>query len=149
MSASNALMSVIARVQEVADEIDHEYGRLDILINNAAGQFDFAVTALSADLLFGAWHMAQALAPLLKKASIPGWSMSAAAQAPLARRAAGSRPVSPAHRRTAQRLPARRSPRRHSSELATLCAASYGLVQVLHTRQLINGFLAGLALGAG
>lgn len=38
------------RVQEVADEIEREYGRLDILINNAAGQFDFAVTALSADL---------------------------------------------------------------------------------------------------
>ncbi len=69
------------RVQEVADEIEREYGRLDILINNAAGQFDFAITALAADLdavravfeinLFGAWHMAQVLVPLLKKSQHP------------------------------------------------------------------------------
>lgn len=70
-----------ACVQEVADEIERDYGRLDVLINNAAGQFDFAVTALAADLavvravfeinLFGPWRLAQACVPLLRKSQHP------------------------------------------------------------------------------
>jgi NAD(P)-dependent dehydrogenase (short-subunit alcohol dehydrogenase family) len=70
-----------AGVRALAEELDREYGRLDVLVNNAAGQFDFAVTALAADLdaaravfevnLFGAWRVAQACAPLLRKSQHP------------------------------------------------------------------------------
>lgn len=64
-------------MRALAELVERDYGRLDVLINNAAGQFDYTAHVLSANLddvrevfeinLLGAWRMAQAFAPLLKK----------------------------------------------------------------------------------
>ena len=64
-------------VQQLAAEIEHEFGRLDVLINNAATNFAYPDLTLNSDLhqvrntletnLFGAWRMAKAFVPLLKK----------------------------------------------------------------------------------
>lgn len=64
-------------VAKLASEITNKYGKLDVLINNAAHQLDFGGQPLSTDLnyskevldtnLFGAWRMAKAFVPLLKK----------------------------------------------------------------------------------
>jgi NAD(P)-dependent dehydrogenase (short-subunit alcohol dehydrogenase family) len=61
----------------LVQRIDTEFGRLDILVNNAAGYADWAETASTADLqaahtlletnLFGAWRVTQALLPLIRK----------------------------------------------------------------------------------
>lgn len=66
-------------VQALATEVDQEFGRLDVLVNNAAGQFDYETQLLSANLaevqeafainLFGTWRMAQAFVPLLRKSA--------------------------------------------------------------------------------
>lgn len=68
-----------ASVQQVAAEIEAEYGRLDILVNNAAAYVDWMETASTANLstvhnvletnLFGAWRTTQALLPLLQKSA--------------------------------------------------------------------------------
>jgi len=68
-------------VKRLAFEIDGEFGRLDILINNAAGISPFGELAETADLgkahevmdvtLFGAWRLTQAMAPLLRKSLHP------------------------------------------------------------------------------
>jgi NAD(P)-dependent dehydrogenase (short-subunit alcohol dehydrogenase family) len=82
---TNEGLNVIARTVDVADDasvrelaasMDQEFGRLDILVNNAAGYVDWSETATTADLkathdlletnLFGGWRMAQAFLPLLK-----------------------------------------------------------------------------------
>lgn len=65
----------------LAGHIDQTYGRLDILINNAAATGAYGETATTADLavarqtlettLFGAWRVTQALLPLLHKSSRP------------------------------------------------------------------------------
>ena len=62
----------------VAREIDQEYGRIDVLVNNAGVHYDDDETALTADWrvvreafevnFFGAWRMAQAIAPLMRTA---------------------------------------------------------------------------------
>lgn len=66
-----------ASVGKLATEITNNYGKLDVLVNNAAHQLDFGGQPLSTDLnfakqaldtnLFGAWRMAKAFVPLLKK----------------------------------------------------------------------------------
>lgn len=66
-----------ASVQEAAEQVDKEYGKLDILVNNAAAYADWSETASSADLmhtqevmntnLFGVWRTVQAFLPLLQK----------------------------------------------------------------------------------
>ncbi|MEO8611187.1 MAG: SDR family oxidoreductase [Chloroflexota bacterium] len=79
-------LNVIAKTVDVADddsihrlaaEIEAEFGRLDILVNNAAAYVDWMETASKADLnavqtvletnLFGAWRMCQTFLPLLRK----------------------------------------------------------------------------------
>ena len=81
-----ALDNVIAAQLDVSDEasiaalrdrIESEFGRLDILVNNAAIHYDNWQKAVTADLnvvqealvtnLYGPWRLTQALLPLLKK----------------------------------------------------------------------------------
>ncbi len=57
--------------------IENEWGRLDVLVNNASINFDYQQTTVNAELndvrrtletnLFGAWRMCQALLPLIRK----------------------------------------------------------------------------------
>jgi len=82
--------SVIARQLDVTDLnsihnlrawIEAEYGHLDVLVNNAAINYDTYQKAISADLdnvretletnIFGAWQMTQAFLPLLRKSPHP------------------------------------------------------------------------------
>jgi NAD(P)-dependent dehydrogenase (short-subunit alcohol dehydrogenase family) len=56
-------------------------GRLDVLVNNAAGYVDWTETATAADLgsargvletnLFGTWHLTRALLPMLRRSPAP------------------------------------------------------------------------------
>lgn len=62
-------------VRGAASRIEQDYGRLDVLVNNAAAYADWSETASGADLshtqavldtnLFGAWRTVQAFLPLL------------------------------------------------------------------------------------
>lgn len=64
-------------VKALADAIDREYGKLDVLINNASGSAPFGEQAASADLttahsvlettLFGTWRMCEVMLPLIRK----------------------------------------------------------------------------------
>ena len=64
-------------VQQLATALDGEFGRLNVLVNNAAGYVDWSETPSSADLatvagiletnLLGAWRVTQAFLPLLRK----------------------------------------------------------------------------------
>lgn len=66
-----------ASVRTLVEQVEAEFGQLDILVNNAAGYVDWMETASTADLdtvhtlletnLFGAWRMTQAFLPLLHK----------------------------------------------------------------------------------
>lgn len=70
-----------ASVAPAVSEFERQFGRLDILINNAAAYVDWGEMVTGADLnearrvletnLFGAWRMTQALLPLLLKSSSP------------------------------------------------------------------------------
>ena len=70
-----------ASIRGLRDEIEAEYERLDVLVNNAAIHYDHWQKALQADFnvvseaintnLFGPWRMAKAFAPLLKKSAQP------------------------------------------------------------------------------
>lgn len=86
-----------ASISALRDHIDKDYGRLDILVNNAAIHYDHWQNALTADMtvvqealvtnLYGPWRMAQAFLPLLKKsgrARIVNVSSGAASLADLA-----------------------------------------------------------------
>lgn len=64
-------------VQAAAEQIEQDYGKLDVLVNNAAAYADWSETASGAELthsqavmntnLFGAWRTVQAFLPLLEK----------------------------------------------------------------------------------
>ncbi|WP_298223631.1 SDR family NAD(P)-dependent oxidoreductase [Flavobacterium sp.] len=64
-------------VQQLAHEIEKQFGKLDVLINNAGAFFDQGNDPLSADIQFikdafdtnllGAWRMIKAFEPLLQK----------------------------------------------------------------------------------
>jgi NAD(P)-dependent dehydrogenase (short-subunit alcohol dehydrogenase family) len=66
-----------ASAEQLATALAQEFGRLDVLVNNAAAVADWAETASGADLdaaratldanLFGPWRVTQALLPLLRK----------------------------------------------------------------------------------
>lgn len=66
-----------ASVRQLASDLEQEFGRLDVLINNAAAYADWSEVPSSADLkisqtvlettLFGTWRVSQALLPLLHK----------------------------------------------------------------------------------
>jgi NAD(P)-dependent dehydrogenase (short-subunit alcohol dehydrogenase family) len=66
-------------MREVAAELDSEFGRLDVLVNNAAILYDTWQRGVDADLdlvrraletnLFGAWRTTQACLPLLRRSS--------------------------------------------------------------------------------
>ncbi|MEU0600958.1 SDR family oxidoreductase [Streptomyces sp. NPDC006393] len=68
-------------VTAMADRVRDELGRADVLVNNAAILYDTWARARSADLdevrraletnLFGAWRVAQALLPLLRRSPHP------------------------------------------------------------------------------
>jgi NAD(P)-dependent dehydrogenase (short-subunit alcohol dehydrogenase family) len=70
-----------ASVQALAATLTRDYGRLDVLINNAALMSSFDDAAASADLarahavldsvVFGSWRVTQALLPLLHKSDHP------------------------------------------------------------------------------
>jgi NAD(P)-dependent dehydrogenase (short-subunit alcohol dehydrogenase family) len=64
-------------VQAVGSDLEDDYGRLDVLVNNAAIHYDTWQTGVDADLdvvqealetnLFGAWRTTQACLPLLRR----------------------------------------------------------------------------------
>jgi NAD(P)-dependent dehydrogenase (short-subunit alcohol dehydrogenase family) len=68
-------------VNALAAEVEREFGRLDVLVNNAATGFVFTETALNADMaavndtfetnFFGPWRMIRAFTPLLRKSAHP------------------------------------------------------------------------------
>ncbi|MDE2859398.1 MAG: SDR family oxidoreductase [Chloroflexota bacterium] len=68
-------------MQALRDEIEAQYERLDVLVNNAAIHYDHWQTALGADFnivsaaidtnLYGPWRMIKTFAPLLKKSDSP------------------------------------------------------------------------------
>ena len=81
---SNAVVAVELDVASpdhpvrVVREITQQYGRIDVLVNNAGVHYDSDETSLTADWrvvreafevnVFGAWRMAQAVAPLMRAA---------------------------------------------------------------------------------
>jgi NAD(P)-dependent dehydrogenase (short-subunit alcohol dehydrogenase family) len=66
-----------ASIQQVAADLDQRYGRLDVLVNNAAIHYDTSQRASTADLqvvrealevnLLGAWQTSLTLLPLLRR----------------------------------------------------------------------------------
>ncbi|MCK9922691.1 SDR family oxidoreductase [Frankia sp. AgPm24] len=70
-----------ASIAAAAAQLTERYGRLDILVNNAAISYDPSARAITVDLdgvhtaletnLFGAWRLTQALLPLLRRSPHP------------------------------------------------------------------------------
>ena len=77
-----------ASVEQVAADLDRRYGRLDVLVNNAAIHYDTWQRASTADLrvvrealevnLLGAWQTSLTFLPLLGPAATAASSMSPA-----------------------------------------------------------------------
>jgi NAD(P)-dependent dehydrogenase (short-subunit alcohol dehydrogenase family) len=67
-----------ASIDAAAMKIEADFGRLDVLVNNVGGIFDYAQKASTADLtvvqqaleinLFSTWRVTQGMLPLLRKA---------------------------------------------------------------------------------
>ncbi len=67
----------IGSIERAVRQVDDEFGRLDVLVNNAAILYDTFQSAVDADLdvvkealetnTFGPWRMVQAFLPLLRK----------------------------------------------------------------------------------
>lgn len=80
-TASLLLDVTAADLAEVAAKVDERYGRLDILVNNAAITYDTWQRAVEADLdvvreaaetnLYGPWRLIQTLLPLLRRSEHP------------------------------------------------------------------------------
>lgn len=68
-------------VQALFDRVQREYGRLDVLVNNAAIHYDTWQKAINADFhtvqdavetnLYGPWRLIQTFVPLLRKSDHP------------------------------------------------------------------------------
>jgi NAD(P)-dependent dehydrogenase (short-subunit alcohol dehydrogenase family) len=66
-------------VRQLAGQLEQTFGRLDVLVNNAAAFVDWAETALTADLhtaqrvfetnVFGTWRTCQLFVPLLRRSA--------------------------------------------------------------------------------
>ena len=64
-------------IQSIFDEVKQEFGRLDVLVNNAAILYDLGKQAINADLdmvnkalvtnLYGPWLLCQAFIPLMQR----------------------------------------------------------------------------------
>ncbi len=64
-------------INSVAEEVEQRFGRLDVLVNNAAILYDSWQSAVNADLeivnqalktnLYGPWHMCKVFIPLMRK----------------------------------------------------------------------------------
>jgi NAD(P)-dependent dehydrogenase (short-subunit alcohol dehydrogenase family) len=64
-------------VRQLALEVEREFGKLDVLVNNAASNFDYQQTTIGIDLkavhetletnLFGAWRMCEVFLPLIRQ----------------------------------------------------------------------------------
>ncbi len=69
------------QVHAAKDAVERDYGRVDVVVNNAAAYVDWSETASAADLgasravmatnLYGAWNVIQAFLPLLMKSEHP------------------------------------------------------------------------------
>jgi NAD(P)-dependent dehydrogenase (short-subunit alcohol dehydrogenase family) len=70
--------SDLASISAAAKKIESDFGRLDVLVNNVGGIYDYGQKASTADLavasqalevnFFSAWRVTQATLPLLRKA---------------------------------------------------------------------------------
>jgi NAD(P)-dependent dehydrogenase (short-subunit alcohol dehydrogenase family) len=70
-----------ASIAAARSQVEERYGRLDVLVNNAAIHYDTWQRAVAADLdvvhdaletnLFGAWRVVQAFVPLLRRSPHP------------------------------------------------------------------------------
>lgn len=70
--------SDVSSISAAARKIEAEFGRLDVLVNNVGGVYDYGQKASTADLavaqqaletnLFSAWRVTQSVLPLLRKA---------------------------------------------------------------------------------
>lgn len=66
-------------VHQLATDVEKEFGKIDVLVNNAGAYFDQGGQALTTDMAFakeafdtnllGAWRMAKAFRPLLEKSA--------------------------------------------------------------------------------
>ncbi|MGA7690856.1 MAG: SDR family NAD(P)-dependent oxidoreductase, partial [Nitrososphaeraceae archaeon] len=67
-------------MSRIAHQIEQSFGRLDVLVNNAAILYDTWQTAVNADLdvvnqalttnLFGPWSLSQVCIPLMKSSNV-------------------------------------------------------------------------------
>jgi NAD(P)-dependent dehydrogenase (short-subunit alcohol dehydrogenase family) len=71
----------LGEIEDARRFVEEQFGRLDVLVNNAGAFYDASETATTVDLdyvhqayelnLFGAWRMTQAFAPLLRRSEHP------------------------------------------------------------------------------